>query len=221
MMLRMAGTLGQRLEVDPALVGWWKFDGDLTDASGKGNNGTVGAGTAAYAAGVYGQAWDNDATRYATVSPGIPMTENMTFAFWVRRTGSGNFALISRRNGFSPGYTVFLISNVLNFDFRAGSGVPRWNTGWTAPANTWAHVCLTRTPSRVTLFVNGVQNATSTESSDVGEVGSPTGPTNIGATGNDATLRFIGQIDNAMIYNRALTPSEIKYVYDTGRPVLK
>ena len=38
MMLRMAGTLGQRLEVDPALVGWWKFDGNLTDASGSGNN---------------------------------------------------------------------------------------------------------------------------------------------------------------------------------------
>ena len=206
------------MSIARGLVGWWRFDGNLTDASGNGNHGTVGEGSAAYAAGVYGQAWDNDATRYVTISPGIEMTENMTFAFWIRRTASGNFAVISRRNTTLQGYTVFLLSGVLNFDFRADESI-RWNTGWTAPANTWAHVVLTRTASQVTLFVNGIQQAFSTSASDVGEVGSPTGPTNIGATGNDASLRFNGQIDNAMIYNRALSASEIKTLYALGSPL--
>ena len=221
-LIALAGLFPTRAPADDlarGLVGWWRLDGNLTDASGNGNHGTVGAGSAAYAAGVYGQAWDNDATRYASVSPGIPMTENMTFAFWIRRTASGSFALISRRNGFAPGYTVFLLNDVINFDFRAASNAPRWNTGWTAPANTWAHVVIIRTPSVVRLFVNASQQSFSSDSNAIGSVGEPTGSTNIGATGNDASLRFVGQLANLMIYNRALTPSEIRALYALGSPI--
>jgi hypothetical protein len=35
------GQLGDGSELERGLVGWWKFDGDATDSSGNGNNGTV------------------------------------------------------------------------------------------------------------------------------------------------------------------------------------
>ena len=39
------GQLGNAQGLDQGLVGWWKFDGDATDNSGNGNDGTVNGAT--------------------------------------------------------------------------------------------------------------------------------------------------------------------------------
>ena len=39
------GQLGDGSELERGLVGWWKFDGDATDSSGNGNDGTVNGAT--------------------------------------------------------------------------------------------------------------------------------------------------------------------------------
>ena len=39
------GQLGNAQGLDQGLVGWWKFDGDATDSSGNGNDGTVNGAT--------------------------------------------------------------------------------------------------------------------------------------------------------------------------------
>ena len=39
------GQLGNGSELERGLVGWWKFDGDATDSSGNGNDGTVNGAT--------------------------------------------------------------------------------------------------------------------------------------------------------------------------------
>ena len=42
------GQLGNGSELERGLVGWWKFDGDATDSSGNGNDGTVNGVTTCY-----------------------------------------------------------------------------------------------------------------------------------------------------------------------------
>ena len=39
------GQLGNGSELERGLVGWWKFDGDATDSTGNGNDGTVNGAT--------------------------------------------------------------------------------------------------------------------------------------------------------------------------------
>ena len=226
MMLRMAGTLGQRLGVDPALVGWWKFDGDLADASGNGNHGTVGAGSEAYAAGVYGQAWDNDATRYVDCGndASLKITGALTLSLWVYfdSVPTDNLGLFGKYLATTGGRSYgFWLSDGLFVFGLSSSGTsavtiptedrPALKIGWTHYAGTF-------TPNgEMILYVDGIQYASRPA---VAEIFDSNTTVKIGdGTFTSGTTRPTCRIDNAMIFPRALSASEIKTLYALGSPL--
>ena len=233
MMLRMAGTLGQRLEVDPALVGWWKFDGNLTDASGNGNHGTVGAGSAAYAAGVYGQAWDNDETRYVNCgnSTSLQITGSITMSAWIRPTEYPSVAqngILSKffNTGNQRAYALAILQTGELRSNISENGFVTANTDQTSNAtialNKWSHVAATLDVSTGVrrLYINGDLDISTTTGQT--QIHNSTEQLRIGIlsiAGLPEDRRFLGQIDNAMIYNRALSASEIKTLYALGSPI--
>ena len=223
MMLRMAGTLGQRLEVDPALVGWWKFDGNLTDASGAGNHATVGTGSEAYTAGVYGQAWDNNATRLLKIDTitSADLDGTHSIVVWIKpsaieASSFTRYRITSRMVGTSTRSTVGIDDSRISMSISGAS--PQIQSD-PIEINKWYHVVAVFQNGNSVLYINGSPIGTSSDNILSGDAT----PLYVGgqATSAGTGRHFEGQIDNAMIFNRALSPSEIKYVYDTGRPIPK
>ena len=228
MMLRMAGTLGQRLEVDPALVGWWRFDGNLTDASGNGNT-LAWSGADAYAQGKYGQSAgpftdSNFISSSANLFGSFGSPSKFTVSFWVNTTSTdrqqfvGEYQISGNQRGWlferNSGTHIQLIVSINGTQFQGTL------FEYNLPTNKWVFLCVTYDGTgNLNFYADGLLIGTTPAPYETIHAG--TESLFIGKSAHAPDRAVQGQIDNPMIYNRALTPSEIKYVYDTGRPVLK
>jgi hypothetical protein len=202
----------------PNLRGFWRLENTLLDASGNGNNGTVGAGSAAYAAGELGRAWDNDATRFVDLGAAGKITGALTACAWVNPNVAANVAGkgIVGRYGSSGNFSWLLSYRVTGTMIVALSG--DGTTTITAetsilPVGAWSHVAMTYAPaSRIAVYLNG--NLASEVTSGVPAALFDTSiNTRIGAQIDDnVTRRFQGQIDEVQIYNAALDANDIRRV---------
>ena len=81
--------------------------------------------------------------------------------------------------------------------------------------NTWSHVAFVSDGANTTIYVNGVVvksgaltlNAGNTTGEFIGSSSS---------NGSSPTSPFNGLLDDVRVYNRALSPAEIKDIYDAG-----
>ena len=137
---------------------------------------------------------------------------------WIKSPGLGSGMNTSGIFGITYGLIVQIGSNgSLNYyayNTDSGSSVLLFtleSTGVNLFDNTWHHIVCTRDSSNVTIYIDGVLNVTT------GNGGIWTG-TNvwasmnmlIGTNPNNVYYYFNGYIDNAKIYNKALTASEIR-----------
>ena len=95
------------------------------------------------------------------------------------------------------------------------------NSGWqqsvisSLPANQWVHVAGTYDGTNISLYLNGVPAGPSTLAS--GTI-SPSGNNlQIGHDAANPSRYFHGLIDDASVYNRALSASEISAIYNAGK----
>jgi hypothetical protein len=86
--------------------------------------------------------------------------------------------------------------------------------GGVIPLGSWVHLAATydQSTGNLYIYVNGVQQASA---SSAGGAIYPNTGYNIGAR-NDGSYPFNGLIANVQIYNTALTPQEIQYLYQQG-----
>lgn len=199
----------------PGLVGSWSFNegGGTTaaDLSGRGNTGTLN-GPVWTAAGKYGGALTFDGVNDTVTVPdsaSLDLATAGTLTAWVRPTtlGAWRQAILKERAG---GLTYALYAtgqtgNRPNGTASIGGG----DRGVDAPAgltaNTWAHLALTYDGATMRLYVNGAQVATRAQT---GAMATSNNPLRIG--GNSIWGEyFAGQIDEARVYDRALTAAEI------------
>ncbi len=140
--------------------------------------------------------------------PNLAMNTNtMTFSAWVKITGTqADYASIFMHDGESAGLHFQPDNNRLGYHWPNGAWW--WDSNLTVPTGEWTHVALVVEPTRVTVYVNGVG-------------ASQTGLTlpAVNFSGNNSRLmnfkgwsdRYVnGAIDEACIYNRALTQAEIR-----------
>lgn len=81
--------------------------------------------------------------------------------------------------------------------------------------NRWYHVAVTRSGSEITLYINGVVNATGTDGTAY-TIGSPLG---IGADNSSTASKFFtGPIDEVRIYNYARTQQQVVEDMNGGHP---
>jgi hypothetical protein len=217
-------TIAVTLTVSSAsanLVGAWGFDDGsgttATDASGRGNNGTV-TGATWTTGGKFGGALSFDGvSNWVTVpdADSLDLTTGMTMEAWVKPTAIGTAwrSVMLKEQPASLIYALYAgdSSGRAATDVFTTSDIGLRGTAKTA-LSTWTHLAATYDGTTLRLYVNGVQATTKAIS---GSIRASTGALRIG--GNSVWGEwFAGLIDEVRLYNRALTATEIQA--DMNRP---
>jgi hypothetical protein len=207
----------------PGLVGAWGFDEasgpSVIDASGRSNTGTI-LGATRSTAGKFGGALSfNGVSDWVTIpdANSLDLSTGMTMEAWVRPTAVGALwrTVMLKEQPTDLDYALY----AANGNGRAASHVfTNRDTGLNGtaatPLNAWTHLAATYDGATLRLFVNGVQVSTKALT---GSIRATTGPLRIGGNGIWDDEWFAGLIDEARVYNRALTAAEIQA--DMNRPV--
>ena len=227
-------TLQDGTTLSSSLVGYWSFDGsDITDKiydlSGQGNNAYVVRSVATSSmkvAGKLGQALSfNGTSAYIDAGAGGNVgLSDFTIAAWIKTpaAGSGYPRILDKGFG-SGGYTYYIDptgSMGLGIDgiYQSGGRI----SGGAADVfdNKWHFVAVVAHRSGVaTYYIDGaVDGSTYDISSKVAS--NLTNSVHIGIgqpVPTTATDVFKGTMDEVRVYNRALSASEIKQLYQLGK----
>jgi prepilin-type N-terminal cleavage/methylation domain-containing protein len=180
------------------------------DLSGFGNNGTLVNGPA-WTTGKVGSALSFDGVDdYVSTSVNINQSvmPTLTFEAWAYPTSiPSRRELMSHDDG---GYdrTIGLESDGMWHVFT-GSGL--WKPT-SVDLNKWQHIVVIFTPSNLLFYKNGIRYSYGTTPT----YGSSVYPMNIGRNPGFGEY-FPGLIDDVRVYNRALSDSEIKALYDATK----
>lgn len=204
------------------LVGWWPMNGNANDSTGNGYNGQITgavatAGQNGTANGAYSFNGSSQfiSTNYSTMGLGIA---NTTLSCWVYNptaTNSGEF--MKTGTNTATGYGIGI--GGAYFDNTApGTNIVmlyegvRWMATTTALGTGWHYIVMvidgTGTPFA---YRDGVQ-----VSGNYAGTGAIAPTTGVAIGGGDTHRYFTGQIDDARVYNRALSANEIASLYSAG-----
>jgi hypothetical protein len=201
-------------------VGWYKLDDSgttATDSATNPQNGTLlpGGGEGTWTTGqVDGALTFNGTTQYVSIpaTAKLDFTGDFSLAAWVTRSAptAGNDCLLARTDGNSTDYEFCLMDSdgADTGKLRLYVDVPATTTLFSTSGVTDTlphHVAVTRLGSTVTFYVDGQPVGTGTLS---GALQDANVTTLLGSNSNPASL-LGGTLDEVLLYNRALTQSEI------------
>ena len=214
---------------DPSLVAHWQLDGDATDSSGNGHDGTVYGNPIWVAESVDGGAVQLDgqgdfisAPAHSDLQPEFPFS----VCLWMKakNPASNSFIVSSGPPDDDTYISGFRIQFIGDFSGRikatyknGGPSHPSSRHGKDGStilqADTWYHVAaVVRGYRDIDLYVNGVSEG----DYDIGTATSIAYSNEnffIGSY-NESRLFFDGAIDDVRIYNRALSSDEVMQLYD-------
>ena len=204
---------------DPNLVGWWKFDEGSgvhpLDGSGHGNHGTL-IGDPQWIIGIDGDALEFDGVNDWVEVPHdttLTVDNEVTVMAWInaeRHSGPGEEewqGIISKSND-PRSYSFYTYQpGTLHFG-TAGVGS---TSSIQVPLNEWVHVCAMVIGGQHQYYING-EDAGTGGSGIVLPGSTDTSNVFIGRTQEGLTRCFLGMIDDARIYNKALTQEEVQQV---------
>jgi hypothetical protein len=205
--------------LDDSVVGYWKFDGDVEDATGNSNmtnSGTVPAtGILGEDAGAMDFGPGNNYVQISNNSKVAGLSKTMTAMGWVYSDQTPAGGLFYNNNACGTGFALVVHSAAKGY-FKLG-GCP----GYDLPGNTslssgaWHHVAGTYDGTRMALYVDGKLDATL----DASNALVPSShPVSIGANDTLDSSWQNGKLDDLLIFNRALSPDEIETYYRSMAP---
>jgi hypothetical protein len=210
------------------LVASWPFDEGsgtaVQDTSGHGNNGVL-SGDAQWIGGFSGSAlsFDGNTGRVRVPdSASLDPTAAVSVSAWVRATepqSDFNYILAKGASGCLAasyglytgpnGGLMFYVARNKGLSYTrspdAGHGV--WNGSWHLVVGTYDG-------NSVRLYLDGSQVGNGTAHTGPIDYDFPDNDLFIGHYNTCPTEDFHGDVDSAQIYNRALTPSEVRSTYD-------
>jgi len=212
------------------LAGYYPFNGTTQDQSGNGNNGTLnGATLAADRFGAANQAFSfNGSSNYIGIGTPVPaplqIQGELTLAAWIYVNAYPGTSTLGTIVGcqHDPGQTGYAIhldgrtnpdsqtAPAGHLHFQIGNGA--WHTTHTnaqIPLNQWVHVAATRKANEAAkIYYNGALQPSASLTWD-GSVSYTGAEFDIGRQSDYSNRYFNGSIDEAQVYNRALTAAEI------------
>jgi hypothetical protein len=191
------------------LVGWWKFDGDVTDSSGWRNDGSI-TGTITYPSGIIDNCADFSAVGNDSIT--IPDGDNLdlstalTISFWYKKNALSDIVWFSKSSSL-------LIRGAGSY-FYSAQGNSGYVGSW-PPQLTWAHHLVTydKTDGIIKQYRNGTLVNSLAWSNTIGVNDNPF---IISSTGGSGTY-LDGWLDDVRIYNRALSAAEVEALYNSSR----
>lgn len=210
------GQLGDGSELERGLVGWWKFDGDATDSSGNGNDGTVnGATLTTDRHGQANSAYSFDGVDDIIVIPGTADfdTQNPTISAWVFSINNPQQGFIFEKtsNGsVNSQYNLFFYG-ANGITWRTAANLTPTDTSYVPNITGWFFLTATYDGSLKKIFVNGSEKKTEAWNGQI--LTGASGVSSIGGYTDNLPQKssyfFNGSIDDIRIYNRALSESDV------------
>jgi hypothetical protein len=222
----VAESTGLTCAPPPAgLVSWWPADGNANDIQGS-NNGTLQNNASIWPSLVdQGFSFTGGSDRvFIADSPSLAITASLTLDAWVNAAstppnGIGDIIFRGDDRPFLDPYTLRMVGSNVSFQVSDAAGNI---ASVEAPLllNQFVHVAGTLDDATgvMTLYLNGAVAAQTTTT--VRPYGTLTGANpgvSIGNLQSDTTLEpFIGLIDEAQVFNRALGAAEVLGIYNAG-----
>jgi hypothetical protein len=217
----------------PDMVSWYRAENDANDSQGE-NDGTL-QGAPGFVAGKVGQAFSlNGSDQYISLGnpASLQLTSAITIDAWINPNdfGEGELREIVSKWGqnFNSCGTGTSADSFIFSLYKSGGAIqpifyihlPPTNEpsiiGGNTPAGVFSHVAATYDSATgiQALYVNGALVAS--QSLTPSAMCTSDATVAIGAEGAGAQRFFPGVIDEVEIFNRALTATEIKEIYDAG-----
>jgi len=180
----------------------------VSDWSGMNNDGVASSTT--WVTGKYGGGIEfNGVSSYVQIPDRdvLDVSEEFTLSAWIKPdTTSGTHSIIRK----SGAYVLYYSSELDFYNWADSSRLqcPTENT----PEGQWSYVTAVWNGTHKIIYVNGRECVSEVSTDFV----TNTNNVGIGATGEGETYFFDGIIDEAKIYNRALTEREVINVYQSG-----
>ena len=216
-------------------AGWWRFDGDLQDASGKGNHAVRPAGRANDARIVTDPArgqvlqLDGDGDYLAVRNaPSLDLNSSFTLALWVKLArplaAQRPWAGIVGKHSAHHSQFAILVDGYSGVDFFQGEfyygdypNVHYVRTSKLVPnTRDWYHVAMVfdDPADTLTLYVNGkpngrISNATHNPVTTGGQL-------ELGRYPGREGQHFAGRLDDVRLYDRALTQDRVEALAKPG-----
>lgn len=198
------------------MAGYWRFDGNYRDSSGKSQHGTA-RGSTTLTTGIFGQAASfNGTSDYVDfASTVLTAATNITVSAWVKTSNTTSSMGIfgsGVKTGCNPSTQYFdLTGGKVYHNIGCGSSVI---SSGSYVASSWNHVLFTRDAGNlVRLYLNGslVGGPTNNSGGNAPSIGNEM----IGASwiGGVMSHYFNGQMDEVAIWNRVLTEVEVSILY--------
>jgi len=224
--VRFKVTASDLSTLQSGLLAYYPFDGNANDASGNGNSGFVyGAVLSNDRFGNVNSAYDFDGhSSYIRVPNNgtMNLTDDFSIGVWIKpRTVSGINDIVTKHTAWinSDGSWAFRL--VQTADFVAMPYLDRGgpiNSGSVIPVGVWTHTSFTysRITGKWVFYINGAEVASGACSYTISETNLPLLIGCEGYPGSDPAYGFFfdGSIDELRIYNRILTASEVKTLYN-------
>ena len=210
------------------LVGFWGFNGTANDQSGNGNNGIVyGANLTTDRFGNANSAYSFDASQNAKISLPLQQNEIITYSIsaWFKTTSEYSAILAGRITLDQVGLTLLIHGGKVFYIADGGNIQTGKLTNTNYNDNQWHHVVgvYNGTPG----IIDPNQFAIYVDSVLVSQINVVNGYVTAYAPINNGTdlllgvwgsgYNFNGQIDDLVIYNRALTQFEITPLYNAAK----
>ena len=212
---------------DYGIVSWWRFEDDAKDEVGE-NDGTL-QGSISFIDGKYGKAGNFDGSGdYISVADNSSLkfgTNDFSYAFWFNLksgyvvSANNQIQLFGKRKGGQGNYETQINFNQ-NGKISTYIATPQINLLSTTEISieNWHHIAIVKDNVNVYIYVNNLLEGTISTTANVDSdnplvFGGETEFYNSGGNGGNPES-FTGQIDEVMIFNRALTTEQVKAIYE-------
>jgi hypothetical protein len=212
------------LPIDPDLVAWWTFDegsgSTASDLTGRGHTGKL-VGDAKWVEGKTGGALEmGGGTSGIEVEDAedLRIAGDLTLALWIRRAAETPdwVCVMGRGTRDQRNYGLWIEPSSRKVMFQQSTAEPGQYSNLygikLVDVGKWTHLAVTIESDLIKVYYNG-----EFESQQKRQVVPWTGAATLGMAYAMHHTGFIGALDDARLYRRALSAGEIRSIYDQGR----
>ena len=207
-------------DLNSGLIAFYLFNGNVIDESGNGNNGVIHGCTIVSDRNENpNSAFYFDGDDYIEIpdSNTLDITKSISISAWVNLTNVYNGAILSKGTDDSNESFFLTAIEPIRWHINSSSGWIWFDGKEKLQFENWYHVAATFDGNRVQIFLNGTNNGYAEAS---GTIITNDFSLTIGKRGGD-THWWQGSIDDICIYNRVLSDSEVKSLYNGDKPEIK